>query len=422
MRVTRTYPNIRQEGQDLITRNTPVTDISASSISGAMIDMVASEISAVHQELNNLDDKLDVTSASGQNLESIGYLVGVTKGQSTVAMDLSKSNFHFYVDKRINKNFIQLFEEVYPRNTHMLIRKELKDKGYIDNEINVNKITLPSGIILTNSYGSAEYRTTEPVEITSTTNEAYVPVVSNVSGSYANIESNVLTRHSLISDELIKAMARYIFCTNTYPISNGRFSMTDEEYRYAISLKTVNYINNEPAVRQAALSVPGVRNVTFERGKYGYGTFGLMVEGVSPIVSKALQEVVEQSVQAVAGGDKVFVTVPKYVGVSIKLDVICKLGFDNNEIVNSIKENITSYIVNLPIGETIIWNQIENIVMSQEGVYDFKIVYFKIGDYDEVDKKIINTMIVRTVNQRSNYNEKFYTDLNLITVCNHTEV
>jgi len=55
--------------------------------------------------------------------------------------------------------------------------------------------------------------------------------------------------------------------------------------------------------------------------------------------------------------------------------------------------------------------------MDRDGVEDFILSYFKVGEYDIYNKINKKQIVLRPVNQRSNYNEKFYCDQGTISIC-----
>ena len=133
----------------------------------------------------------------------------------------------------------------------------------------------------------------------------------------------MLIAHSLYQIPELRKLARYIKCLNTFPITNGKYTQTDEEFRYRITTARAALPANEIAIRRIALSVPGVRDILFEKGKYGTGTVHIIVDGISPIVSNGLINSTRQALQSNASyGDIIYVSAPEYLGVEINFSVI----------------------------------------------------------------------------------------------------
>jgi uncharacterized phage protein gp47/JayE len=294
----------------------------------------------------------------------------------------------------------------------------MEDQGFIDDAGAPTQLLIPAGTLVVNNTSSIKYTTVDNVYLSNTSNEVYVPVVATTEGAGANVQSNVLIKHNLNQYDVIRDLTKYILCSNRYPITTGKAAAGDEEYRYNLSLGRINFGINEVAVRQAALSVPGVRNVLFERGRYGNGTFNIIVEGISPIVSEGLMDVIRQRIiSQTTGSDAVYVQRPDYLGIELNFEIVAETGTDLVSLRESTRADIIQYINDIPIGGTIIWNRIISIIMDRNGSMDFILSYFKLGEYDVFSKFNKNQIILRPINQRANVIEKFYTDAGLVSVC-----
>lgn len=415
MPIRRTFTQIKNDGKNRLSTYTPINNFSETSVAGSMLDMIALESQELYNEIDYIHKVLDPTRNYGKELDNIGYLVGVKRSESVLAVDDSDTNFYFFIDRRLNMSAAQLLEKVYPLNTHFNIRERLFNGGLINDITNPTQIIIPRGTMIYNNTKSISYSTTKPAVIGN--GDGFTGIIANVEGSASNVQANVLVKHNLAQNNLVQYLARYILCSNNFPISNGTNGMTDAEYRYQISLRPQNYNNNEVAIRQMALSVPGVRNILYERSKYGYGTVGIIVEGTSPLVSDGLVSALQTRLQAISGGDVITVNRPEYRGIEISLNVITEIGSDINSTVENVRTRIIDYVNNIPLGGTIIWNEIVSIIMNTTGVKDFINDYFMIGEYDPYNKLNKKRVVLREVNQRSYNTEKFYTDKGLIKVC-----
>jgi len=417
MPIRRSYTEIKSDAKNRLRTNTPVNNFTHTSIANAFLDVIAAESQALYDAIDYIHKSLDPTLNFGKELDNIGYLVGVDRAEASIAIDDSDTNFYFYIDKSINATPAQLLNQVYPINTHFNIRERLVAEGYIDDATSPTKIILPKDLLISNTDGSKSYKTLRKTEITANKPNAFTGIIANIEGSISNIESNVLVKHNLSTFNTFQYLAKYILCTNNFPINTGIDGLNDRDYRYNLTLKTQNYVNNEVAIRQMALAVPGVRDILFERSKYGYGTYGIIVEGTSPLISDGIIDSVQQRLQAISGGDVVFVTKPEYKGVEISFQLTIDIGGDSTAAINTVRTQIINYIINRPIGGTIIWNEIISLIMSVPDVKDFFTDYYMIGDYDAYAKLNKNRIALRTINQRSYETEKFYTDKGLIKVC-----
>jgi hypothetical protein len=313
-------------------------------------------------------------------------------------------------------NITNLVKTVYP-DTKRQYRVQLFREGYIDDVDNITYFKIPKGTAVSNVSESATYTTIEDTFIRSDSNEAYVPVISSNTGTFSNVQANELTKHSLSLNSFLKNVALYINCTNRYPITNGSDSMTDVDLRYQISLAGASIGSNEINIRRKLLNIPGVRNITYTRGKYGNGTVEVIVEGVSPIVSEGLLRAVEESVNSsFGGGDKSYVYRPEYQGVELNINVFTDIGIDQATVIDPIKNNLVAYINDIPMGDDIIWNQLVDIIMTGP-VKDFIVSYFKLGEYDIFNKMNKNQKVLRYANQKQKYNQKWYCDTGMISCC-----
>ena len=112
-----------------------------------------------------------------------------------------------------------------------------------------------------------------------------------------------------------------------------------------------------------------------------------------------------------------FVYSPEYRGVEFSFQLMIEVGYNIDSLQNDVRTKIINYINNIPIGGTIIWNQIVSIIVNTDGVKDFMTDYFKIGEYDAFNKINKKQKVLRTINQRSYDTEKFYTDKGLCKIC-----
>lgn len=416
MPTRRNFLDIQHDAKYRLENHTPITSFNNLGTAFNLINVLGNEVEKIYDEAEYLFTINDITKAYGRDLDNLGRIIGAERSDATTANDQTYSNFYFYIDTRLGIDIGTLIDRVYPIATHFNIRQRLQDQGYIDDATVPTQLKLPEGLYVSSEDRRILYITEEPTYITNTISEAYVPIISSVVGVGANIGANVLVKHALNEVNIIKELSKYILCTNRYPISNGYNGTNDDEFRYNLSLNRVNRGANEAAIRQVALSVPGVRNVLFERARFGNGTFNLIIEGTSPLISEGLINAVRERVQSITGGDAVYVHRPEYIGVELNIDIISDLGIEIDTIRENIRQDIISYINDIPIGGRIIWNRIVDIII-RDGVQDFTTSYYKMGEYDIFSKINLNQMVLRESNQGSKYNEKFYTDPGLISLC-----
>jgi len=416
MPTRRNYAVIYQDGRTRIVNNTPVNNFNPQGIAKSFLDILGLEMERLYDNAEYIYRSIDPTRAVGRDLDRIGFLVGVQRQGSVYAADFSETNFSFFIDKKITWSINQLIDELYSSSEKDI----LVQNGYIflNADQTVAYLTIPAGTTVTNSDQSIAYTTVNDVRLTGTDN-AFVAVTAAGSGPTYNIESNSLITHSLYQIPELRKLARYIRCTNIYPISNGKYTQNDEEYRYNITTAKAAIPANELYIRKVAVGTPGVRDILFEKNKYGSGTVHIIVDGVSPLVSNGLISIVGQNVQTAASyGDRMYVSAPEYLGVELNFSIrTAPTVTDPLTVRNQVRNAVISYINNLPIGGEIIWNRIVSIALDIPDVIDFIPNYFKYGNYDSLNKINKEQIILNFINQRARYNEKWYTDSGLVVCC-----
>lgn len=415
MPIRRTFTDIKVDGKSRLTNATPITEFGATSIAGSFLDIIASESDKIYSDIEYLHRALDPTRNYGVELDNLGYLLGISRTNSYAAVDDSTTNFNFYIDKRTNMTAAQLINNLYPGQNPM--RQKLASAGYIDNANNPTKIIIPAGTQITNTNKSITYTTLNVTEISNSSPYGFAGVAANNPGTFSNVQSNTLVQHNLTQEFLLRDIGKFILCTNNFPIQTGADGMTDSEYRYKITTAPQSRNTNELTIRQTILNIPGIRNVYFQRGKYGYGTYGVILEGTSPLVSDGLVQIVQQRIDNLDGNDAAFVYAPKYRGVEMSFELFIDIGSDSDRVREDVRNLIIDYINNVPIGGTIIWNEVVALIINTPGVLDFVTDYFKLGEYNAYEKLNKKQVVLRTINQRSYDDEKFYCDRGLIKLC-----
>lgn len=415
MAVKRTYLDVLQDGKRRLSNNTPVNNFNPQGITKGFLDILALETEKIYDTLEYIYKAIDPTLAVGSDLDKIGFLLGESRSKSLVASDSTTTNFYFYIDLRLNWSVNTLITKNYSADE----RRILEENGYITvTNGTVTELKLPKDMIIGNSSQSITYTTVDQAVIGSS-NEAYVSVVATGPGSDYNVQTNNLVYHSILEIPELRKIASFIKCTNRFPIMNGKYSQTDEEFRYAISTSRVSLRTNELAIRRAALSVPGVRDILFQKNKFGNGTVSIIVDGVSPLISTGLLNTIKERIQQeMSYGDNIFVDAPLYKGVTISFSIIPEVTTtDVNSLKSQARDQVIQYINDLPIGGEIVWNRVISLILDIPGITDVVPVLFKCGQYDPIYKINRKEIVLRYINQRANYNEKFYCDTGLCTVC-----
>jgi len=413
MPTRRNYSSIYFDGKTRLQSYTPVNNFNAQGVTKGYLDIIAIEMERLYDMGDYIYRSTDPTRSVGTDLDNIGFLVGENRDDAVYPADYTTTNFYFYIDQKLNWSANQLLNQFY--NATELA--SLLANGWIGTNGSRYTILIPKGTVVSNSDGTISYLTLDNVVLD--TGSAYVGVIATTTGSRYNVDTNVLISNALYQVPELRKIATYIKNTNSFPISNGAYQLTDDQFRYKIATKSAALQGNELAVRRAALAVPGIRDILYEKNKFGSGTAHIIVDAVSPLASEGLIAAVKQATQAItAYGDMIFVDRPVYRGIEINYNIVTAPGTtDPLSLVNQVQANIIQYINNLPIGGQIIWNQVIDIAMNIAGVVDFVPNYFKIGQYNIINKINTQQIVLRFRNQQAEYTEKFYTDTGLVCGC-----
>lgn len=411
----RNYTSIYYDGRSRLQTYTPVTNFNAQGISKGMLDIISSEMEALYDAAEYVYRSIDPTRNSGRDLDNMGFLVGERRRAAVSSADFTNTNFNFYIDKKLNWTVDAMLGELYSSaELDVLIQN-----GYvtINDDLTYNLI-IPAGTNVSNSNALVTYTTLDDAILTSR-DSAFVGVIATTTGPGRNVGVNSLVTHTLNQIPELRKIARYIKCANRFPIQNGAYTQTDDQLRYNISTAGSAFGGNELDIRRTTLQVPGVRNIFYEKNKFGAGTAHIIVDSISPLASEGLIASVRQAAQSVASyGDVIFVSRPKYLGVELNFSIRVEPGTtDPLTIRNQARDAIIQYINDLNIGGEIVWNRIISTALDTPGIVDFIPNYFKYGKYDIFNKVNKEQIVLRFINQRARYDEKFYTDTGLITCC-----
>jgi len=416
MYIKRGYLNIFNEGKIRLQNNTPVNNFNQQGITRGYLDVLASELSRIYDNLDYIERAIDPTRAFGQDLDKLCFQVGISRNSAVVATDSTDTNFYFYIDTRLNWTVADLIDKNYDDGE----KQVLIDNGYISVDSNgaVTTLTIPKGTVVKNRNSTTTYTTITSVDMVGNQSSG-VGIVATSTGSDSNVQTNVLIDHNIGELAPLRKIAGFIRCTNRFPIQNGSYRQNDDELRYNLSTEKSALETNELRIRKAALSVPGVRDIIFEKGKLGNGTVNIIVDGVSPLISQGLMDAINERItQKLSYGDIIFVNRPKYVGVELNFNVIVdSFNQDPLSVRDQVRDAIIQYINDLSIGGEIVWNRIVALALDINGCTDFIPNYFKIGDYDPLNKLNKNQIVLKFVNQLAYNDEKFYCDSGLCVGC-----
>lgn len=387
------------EAQVRLLNNTKLTNFSENSVVGNLlrgfVDIVSTE-----NNFNEADimSKL-ISSATGSSLDSIGKLFGISRNQPYYAQG--------YVTIELNSAMGYSIDN-------------LKDIIKTETGEDVTEIIIPQGTIISNNDRSKQYTVTTDYTLTDEGVDCYV-LCTEISEDF-NVTGNELNNIPYPTPKL-NAILNYLNIYNKDAIINGTEEESDENYRYRLAnFYTANARANETALRLAALSVPGVSDVILEKYKYGIGNTNIIVISQDPITNNGLLAAVEQNVVSVnASSEDITVSAPKYEGITLRCKILFKEDLEDtsskDQIIESIKRNIITYINSLTIGESLNFNEIKNIIINSDSVQSYIIDKLGRGEYivDTGDIEYADPML--QINQYLDEQTVFRTNTKLINIC-----
>jgi len=179
---------------------------------------------------------------------------------------------------------------------------------------------------------------------------------------------------------------------------------SDDNYRYRISQQVLSFEKaNETAVRLAALSVDGVRDVITKPFTYGTGSFSIYVVSEQPITPNSILEAVRNSVYSVAGyGIRFEVLSPDIIDVMMNILVSSQARTtetDKNIILANARTKVISYINSRTVGQPLVVSEIENAIRDVSAyITSVNIASMRIGG-----------KLVFTSDQKCRWNQRFLT-------------
>lgn len=242
----------RKNGGDILRQmieklqsQTPVTSIAPGSIARALAEVTSSEMSDIYDIMDyNMNQNL-LSSATGSALDLLGSLHNVERKtvNNLAAVDKQMGAFYFYLEAPV------MVDVVVPANTSV----------YTD---------------ATSFQGRRfSYLTTQAATITAGRTKAYTALRPNFTGAVSTAGPRTLVLHDFQEPPGIT-----VFCTNPKEIAQQIGYETDDAYRVRIIKEIrVQSGGTQQAVRFAALSITGVREVKLRQNPYGMGSFEAII-------------------------------------------------------------------------------------------------------------------------------------------------
>ena len=415
--ITRTENDILRDARENLVQNVGISADNETSTSLNMLKSMSNEVASMWDRMNMLLRNGFLSTAFGSYLDEIGVLLQEPRAGFKRSMDLGATNLKYYLDESYARDITDLLNRYLTLND----RNKLVTQGVIDSATNPTLINLPTAMLVSNQDSSITYTTMESITLTNNQPWDFTPLIATGTGSAFNVAPGALSKHNIVSVIPIFAkITNGIKVKNLYGIRNGGDLETDENYRFRLSNKVVSAVTgNSSSIRQAVLSVPGVVDMSMIPRTHGNGTFTLFPKSVDPILSDGLMLAVESSVQSVmAGGSIAYVEAPTYLAVAFNIELRFLPGADINALFANARLTVMDYINNLDLGGEIVINEIIQRVMSlDDKIMDMNIPQFGFGYYDRQTGAITSYTPLRLMNQVADYNQKWYTNSNMCSIC-----
>jgi len=343
--IRKNYSDIIDSALRQLTQETNITQLSPGAKARALLEIVSRQISEQYQIFDlNLANAF-LSTAQGEFLNYIGEIVGVERLQPVTAGTVAESqNVIFYT-------FAATFGAI---------------NGGSD-------ITIPKGTRIWTSPSTPEaddstyYYITEEVVLPSAGTTQAIPINATQQGGISNVGQDTLVNHDF--ENYSDFENGTLLVRNRASITSGRGLESDEDFRYRVSKQvTASEMGNETAIRLAALSVPGVADISMVPYVRGLGTFAVYIKSLEARVSDELVDAVQQTIDTVQSfGNRGYALKPKEIGIEMLLSLTYRESItarDRASINRDVVGTMYDYINNLDIGEDFIINEVVQRVMQ----------------------------------------------------------
>ena len=330
------YSELMSDAIQELRATTDISQLTPGAKARALLEITNRELGAAYRSFSSDFIKGYIKEARGENLDLIGDLMGLTRGQAT-RNDIESSN-------QIQKFYV-----------------ETGTFGSI-NEINgvQTSFTIPTGVLIQTLVPEGQqpiqYRLSEDVVCAAGETSAYGAIQAVDYGIVANVGDASLTQHNyeLYQDYRVGTLKT----KNIEGIAFASDVESDANYRYRIINQTLaSESANLISIRMAALSVPGVADVWLDEYSHGIGTGAVYIKGVTPVVNENLIATVQSAVDSVkAYGNFIDVKSPSLVGVelTIGLNLIQRRRqLEEEALVARVRDTLYNYINSLDINQAL---------------------------------------------------------------------
>jgi uncharacterized phage protein gp47/JayE len=336
--------NIVSNALQRLNNFTGITFLSPGSKARMLVDILSEELGLQAEQFDQNIGAGLLRKASGVMLDYLGEIYGLSRLEEVRSdVNSAEQNFVLYT---VGANFGEV-----NNGSDIIIEA---GKMRISNSENFDS----DAIVYINS---------NDIVLSSNENRVFFSAQSESSGANANIGSEALVHHDFIN--YADSIGRSLLVKNNHSITYGRDRENDDNYRYRIQKEKISSeAGNETAIRLALLIIPGVADVVQIPYARGIGTCDWLISSTSVSVSQELlnicQEVISRR-QSVGMANSA--KSPVLIGTEFSFSLTYKSRLEDRQkekIKTDIRKNISEYINNLTIGQTLILDQVVRIILS----------------------------------------------------------
>ena len=365
----RTQRTIVNNSLDRLNNNTNITQLSPGSKTRFLLDTVSLEQENQHEIFDANLMQSFLKYADGKFLDFFGDMLGLPRRQPTHA-DAIDDNFMFYVSTGTFGDLNGSSSFTIPAGT---VVQTVQYEGSVITPGIEEQITV-------------RYVTSQEVEAVAAQTFVYVPVRAMLEGRNSDVPRNVLNAH--VYQSYILSAQGGLKCTNRYAISNGEDRESDDSYRFRLAeIFEARNLAIFAAIRLAALSVPGVADITDVMCEQGPGTYAIYVKSLTPTTSPRLLTEVLAAVSGVtAFGIRPFVLAPAPIGLEFVTAVTWNPKTTTAQIAEGYRDmrnELENYMNGTDIGETVLLSDLID-VMLQATPWAFSIGAVSSNKFEEI--------------------------------------
>lgn len=341
---------------------TPVTSVSPGSVARSIIEILVKEVNDFFDILDHNMAMSFISTAAGPALDLLGSLFNCKRKTVTdlATLDAKTASFAFYIDKPFYADItIPAGTRVFP---------DALENNYVSQFvvfITLSDVIIPAGHL-----------------------RVFASIRPSIDAPTVAVGTGTLTRH-----DATQPIGTFVKCNNLKPIPPFATLETDENYRARLVVEARKAGGGTgEAIRFAALSTPGVRDVLVREGIYGLATAEVCVVLERQDTDRAaIFALASKNIETVRPiGCRLFITQPTLQTVDMRVVLIVqnKTGLNLTGLSDAVKTNILIYLNSLSVESPLVYAQLLQRIFE---------ISFSISDIS-IDRFQVNGIPVRNAN------------------------